>query len=135
YGGYCGDGQCTGPENDQNCPQDCGPPEPTDGGGQCGDGTCDPNENPQICPEDCPAVCGDGLCTHDENPMTCPQDCGGDTESASGGECPDTASGGDQCQLDDDGCGCAADGDDTRGLWASLLLFGVFGIRRARKRA
>ncbi|MFY0535148.1 MYXO-CTERM sorting domain-containing protein [Nannocystis pusilla] len=60
-------------------------------------------------------------------------------ESASDtdGQCPDGgAPGADgQCQLDDDGCGCVADGGGTRGLWGSLLLLGVFGIRRSRKRA
>ncbi len=66
----CGDGVCDGPENPQNCPQDCA----------CGDGICDAAENPRNCPQDCPPTegkCGDGLCDEFEqkNPDLCPQDC------------------------------------------------------------
>ncbi|MDC0670933.1 FG-GAP-like repeat-containing protein [Nannocystis radixulma] len=131
YDGYCGDDFCTSPpETEENCPDDC-LPEPTDGG-ECGNGVCDDNETPTSCPEDC-AVCGDDICSAGEE-QTCPEDCDG--ASASDGQCPDTAGGVDgQCQLDDDGCGCVAEPDSTRGLWASLLLFGVFGVRRFRKRA
>ncbi|WAS92301.1 FG-GAP repeat domain-containing protein [Nannocystis punicea] len=134
YEGYCGDDICQKPnENETNCPDDC-LPDPTDGG-VCGNGVCDSNESLELCPEDC-AVCGDEMCTEPyESVKTCPVDCGGNT--ISDGECPDTAGGVDgQCQLDDDGCGCVAEPQDgTRGLWASLLLFGVFGVRRFRKRA
>ncbi|WP_434423478.1 FG-GAP repeat domain-containing protein [Nannocystis pusilla] len=133
YDGVCGDDICQNPpENGSNCPQDCGG-DPTEG--SCGNGVCDPSETVTSCPEDC-AVCGDGICTDPpENAENCPADCNG--ASASDGECPDTAGGVDgQCQLDDDGCGCVAEPEDgTRGLWASLLLFGVFGVRRFRKRA
>jgi MYXO-CTERM domain-containing protein len=131
YDGFCGDDICQRPnENEENCPEDC-LPDPTDGG-VCGNGVCDSNETPQTCPEDC-GVCGDGICSPGEED-SCPQDCSG--VSASDGQCPDTAGGVDgQCQLDDDGCGCVTEPGDTRGLWASLLLLGVFGVRRSRKRA
>jgi len=36
-------------------------------------------------------------------------------------------------QLDDDGCGCDVDQSPTRGLLASLALFGLLGLRRRRQ--
>ncbi len=45
---YCGDGQCNGDENSQDCPQDCGNPGPV-----CGDGVCESGENIDSCPSDC----------------------------------------------------------------------------------
>jgi hypothetical protein len=55
----CGDGVCDGPENAQNCPQDCGEygihtPAPFQG--RCGDGTCEGPENATNCPQDCQEV-------------------------------------------------------------------------------
>lgn len=52
--GGCGDGKCDGPENEQNCPQDCG--GETSAGSRCGDGVCDEAEqaDPNLCPQDCP---------------------------------------------------------------------------------
>ena len=35
-------------------------------------------------------------------------------------------------QLDDDGCGCDADGSPTGGVLGSLALLGLLGIRRRR---
>jgi len=146
------DGMC-GTADDPMCPDDC-PGTESDTAGMCGDGSCDPGEvceedcgetstcngvceptGGETCPEDC--VCGDGVCGVGEDEDSCPDDCPGDTDTDGTAECPDgSAAGPDgQCQLDDDGCGCVADGDDTRSLWASLLLFGVFGVRRSRKRA
>ena len=163
YDGFCGDGTCQNPpENEQNCPKDCGPCdndgvcEPqqgedevncpndcpgtvttssTDTDGDCdNDGICEPPaENNANCPMDCPCD-NDGLCEPGEDATLCPNDCPGDTATAGDTECEDPAGAG-QCQLDDDGCGCVAEPNDSRGLWASLLLFGVFGIRRFRKRA
>jgi MYXO-CTERM domain-containing protein len=121
-GAVCGDGTC---DDGEVCPEDCG-----DTSGEC-NGVCEPTGG-ETCPEDC-GVCGDNICQDGED---CPEDCG-DTATDTIGECPDGgAPGADgQCQLDDDGCGCVADGQGTRGLWGSLLLLGVFGVRRSRKRA
>ncbi|HEY8377875.1 MAG TPA: hypothetical protein VIK91_15370, partial [Nannocystis sp.] len=147
----CGNGVCD-PGEEMDCPQDC-PDTAEDSAGMCGDGICQmPQEDGTSCPQDCcdgicdptggemcpmDCQCGNGICDPGEE-QSCPEDCASATESTtgaggSGGECPDT--GGDQCELDDDGCGCVAETENTRGLWASLLLLGVFGIRRARKRA
>lgn len=57
--GYCGDGQCSVYELPENCPADCGQPEP-------------PPEGP---------VCGDAVCQEDENNLSCPNDCSSDTPS------------------------------------------------------
>ncbi len=83
----CGDGLCTGAENNDNCPADCKPST------LCGDGVCDPSENCQDCFKDCacgsgqycsPALkacaqrpCGDGKCDSGigEDCNTCPADC------------------------------------------------------------
>jgi hypothetical protein len=58
--GRCGDGACDGPENGQNCPQDCGDyggmHTPAPFAGRCGDGTCDGPENQDNCPQDCDVV-------------------------------------------------------------------------------
>nr|WP_263430122.1 VCBS repeat-containing protein [Nannocystis pusilla] len=145
------DGEC-GTADDPMCPDDC-PSTDSDTAGMCGDGICSPDEEcaedcdtdtngcdgiceptgGETCPQDC--VCGDGVCSPGEED-SCPDDCG-DSATTGISECPDgsPADANGQCQLDDDGCGCVADADDTRGLWASLLLFGVFGVRRSRKRA
>ncbi|MFZ6180576.1 FG-GAP-like repeat-containing protein [Nannocystis pusilla] len=124
-GSVCGDGTCDAGEV---CPEDCGETD-----GMC-DGVCEPTGG-ETCPQDC-GVCGDNVCDPNETLESCPEDCG-ESASDTDGQCPDGgAPGADgQCQLDDDGCGCVADGGGTRGLWGSLLLLGVFGIRRSRKRA
>ena len=140
------DGICEPPdENEMNCPDDCGPvtdsASATDtasdtSGPVCGDNVCEPPETATSCPEDCGTCNMNGICEPDlgETEASCPSDCPGGT--ASDTSCEDSAGGGPgQCQLDDDGCGCVAEPNDTRGLWASLLLFGVFGVRRFRKRA
>ncbi|MDC0717172.1 FG-GAP repeat domain-containing protein [Nannocystis bainbridge] len=123
-GPMCGDGSC---EAGEVCPEDCG-----ETAGEC-DGICEPTGG-ETCPEDC-GVCGDDVCDPGEE-STCPEDCG-DSATDTDGQCPDGAAPGadGQCQLDDDGCGCVADSQGTRGLWGSLLLLGVFGVRRSRKRA
>ena len=66
----CGDGQCTGAEEYETCPQDCG-------GTYCGDGYCDFDEEFE-CPEDCgeTGYCGDGYCDFDEDELSCIDDCG-----------------------------------------------------------
>ncbi|WAS92300.1 FG-GAP-like repeat-containing protein [Nannocystis punicea] len=124
-GAVCGDGTC---DDGEVCPEDCG-----ETAGEC-NGVCEPTGG-ETCPEDC--LCGDGVCGPGEDATLCPEDCPGETATDSDGQCPDGgAPGADgQCQLDDDGCGCVADGQGTRGLWGSLLLLGVFGVRRSRKRA
>jgi len=126
-GGVCGDGVCDPGENSTNCPEDCGP-EPT--GGMCGDGVCEPPEDAMTCPDDC-AECGDGICSPGED---CPEDCTDtDTATATDTSCPDSGGAG-ECQLDDDHpCNCKTQPGDTRGLWSSLLLLGVFGVRRRRR--
>ncbi|MCJ7713319.1 hypothetical protein MUO66_02530 [Candidatus Bathyarchaeota archaeon] len=44
----CGDGQCEGAENSDNCAADCSVlPGPV-----CGDGKCDAGEDSTNCPED-----------------------------------------------------------------------------------
>ncbi len=72
----CGDGTCSGSENELNCTKDCAP-EST-----CGNGVCDAHENCSSCEEDC--ICGPGrpycrinMC------VECLQDlhCTSDTES------------------------------------------------------
>ena len=161
------DGVCEPPENQENCPNDClcgndvcdpGEPETcpedcmqdTDTGGICGDGTCDsPDETPENCPEDC-ACDNDGVCEPPlENAVNCPNDCPPDdtdteptesftiTDTATEVDtaCADSATAGSACELDDDGCGCVTEPGDTRGIWASLLLLSVFGVRRSRKRS
>ena len=126
----CGNGVCDNGETEETCPEDC-PPDPTVGP-VCGDDVCEaPAENPQNCPEDC--HCGNNICEANlgEDEMTCPADCGGD--SATDTACPDSGGAG-ECQLDDDHpCNCKTQPGDTRGLWASLLLLGAFGVRRRRR--
>jgi len=68
----CGDGACSGGENCQTCPADCG--------SCCGNLSCDLalGETCSTCPADCGAcpVCGDKACSGGENCATCPGDCG-----------------------------------------------------------
>jgi hypothetical protein len=55
----CGDGVCDGPENAQNCPQDCGEygiHTQVPFKGRCGDGTCEGPENITNCSQDCERV-------------------------------------------------------------------------------
>ena len=57
--GRCGDGICDGPENAQNCAQDCGEygvHTPVPFQGRCGDGTCEGPENAANCAQDCQEV-------------------------------------------------------------------------------
>ena len=63
---FCGDGICEFPENEFDCPFDCG---------YCGDGFCSLNEDFISCPSDC-GYCGDGYCTGGETPEDCQVDCG-----------------------------------------------------------
>ena len=140
------DGICEDPpENHANCPDDC--PNDTETGPVCvDDGVCDPDEQALGCMDCCDH---DGVCEPPgEQTDWCPDDCPGpDTESQPtdsftvtetsttvGDTACDDGTGG-VCELDDDGCGCVTTPGDTRGLWASLLLLGVFGVRRSRKRA
>jgi hypothetical protein len=87
YGGYCGDGYCSGPETYSTCSQDCSSGgggclaapeqrEPVQGIYICGDGQCNRGE-PSTCPEDCGygGYCGDGYCSGPETSSTCYQDC------------------------------------------------------------
>ena len=73
----CGDGNCTGKETAELCPEDC------DASSQlCGDGTCDSSESCSICPGDCgecpPPTCNnDGVCNLGEDCQSCPGDCSG----------------------------------------------------------
>jgi hypothetical protein len=83
----CGDGICSGWENEFACPGDCD---------VCGNGVCGPFESYDTCRTDCPrprstpiptsppeilitpdnpAICGDGWCMADEA-VTCCGDCG-----------------------------------------------------------
>jgi hypothetical protein len=52
-GSQCGDGVCDGPEDAQNCPQDCQASQVNPPGSPCGDGICDAPEDDQNCPQDC----------------------------------------------------------------------------------
>lgn len=66
-----GDGQCTGNENCETVPQDCG-------ACSCGDGQCTASESCSSCPGDCgdcPA-CNDGTCDAGEDCSSCSSDCG-----------------------------------------------------------
>lgn len=45
---WCGDDECSGPEDVESCVEDCGEP------GDCGDGECSwPDEDSETCPSDC----------------------------------------------------------------------------------
>lgn len=57
----CGDGNCTGSEACDNCPQDCFCPG-------CGNGICDANEDSCNCPDDCESTgcCVDADCEDDD---------------------------------------------------------------------
>ncbi len=93
--GTCGDGVCTGIEEEPTCPSDCGTY-------QCGDGMV---EDPEVC-DDGNTVGGDGCsadCLSDET-------CGNGVADAAAGEiCDDgNAAGGDGCSADclsDETCG------------------------------
>ncbi|HZI15550.1 MAG TPA: hypothetical protein VE153_34580 [Myxococcus sp.] len=87
YGGYCGDGSCTYPENSSTCSNDCRsgggcfapeeePKEPPQSFDICGNGICFRSEL-STCPEDCNygGYCGDGSCTYPESSSTCSSDC------------------------------------------------------------
>ena len=129
------DGMCEPPENNMNCPMDC-PEDDSDSEGDCdNDGVCENGETILTCPNDCSCDM-DGICEPPmENEEVCPEDCpGGEpTESFTSEPGDDTTSTG-PGELDDDGCGCVSDAGGTRGLWGSLLLLSVFGVRRSRRR-
>ncbi|MBZ4421059.1 hypothetical protein [Myxococcus sp. RHSTA-1-4] len=89
YGGYCGDGACTGPETYDSCSRDCPwtgggcfapstgtPSEPLQGFDVCGNGICYYSER-NTCPDDCyyGGYCGDGACAGPETVDTCDRDC------------------------------------------------------------
>jgi hypothetical protein len=61
----CGDFNCEGSEDENNCPIDCT---------LCGNGICGPDEqqNEGSCPEDC---CGNDICSGFEDETVCPEDC------------------------------------------------------------
>ena len=63
------DGCCTGNENCNNAPWDCGE--------CCGDGSCDYKygENTKTCCDDCGTECGDGKCNCGETAESCSEDC------------------------------------------------------------
>jgi PKD repeat protein len=61
----CGDGDCLGDEDENNCPEDCG---------YCGDTVCGYGETATSCCEDC-GFCGDGVCCGDETHASCPAEC------------------------------------------------------------
>ncbi|MBU0625192.1 hypothetical protein KKF05_02510 [Patescibacteria group bacterium] len=89
--GECGNGVCSGPEDQWFCPEDC--PRPLECGDlicelgetaetcpddcHCGWDTCDLDETPETCPEDCPVTCGDDVCDDSigEDWLRCPTDC------------------------------------------------------------
>ncbi len=87
--GYCGDGQCTYPEDKYNCPADCGPPicitegnTGTSGEDECCEGLsqiddCYGSGQACSCAIDrfvC-TYCGNGECGLGENQCNCPEDC------------------------------------------------------------
>jgi hypothetical protein len=86
YGGYCGDGSCSGPETSSTCSGDCrsgcfapeeeGPKEPDQTIDVCGNGICYRTEL-NMCPADCNygGYCGDGRCSGPETSSTCSSDC------------------------------------------------------------
>ncbi|MFP2895729.1 hypothetical protein [Corallococcus sp. 4LFB] len=88
YGGYCGDGTCSGSEDNSICPSDCQPggcvapskpsPEatPVQSIDICGNGICFRTEL-STCPADCwyGGYCGDGTCSGSEDNSICPSDC------------------------------------------------------------
>jgi hypothetical protein len=124
---------CEPPENPDNCPNDCPMDSESDTDG-CGNGICEPPETPVSCPEDCPICDNDGVCESPENNENCPNDCPDDVPTTGFTTADDTTSTTEPGQLDDDGCGCVSDSGGTRGLWGSLLLLCVFGVRRSRRR-
>lgn len=128
----CGDGIC---EPGEDCPEDCNPDTDSDSGAVCGDGICEPPETIETCPEDC-SCDHDGICEPpNENTQNCPDDCPAPpTEGGSDDSLSATDSETDPGELDDDGCGCVTDDGDNGRMLASLLLLGVFGVRRSRKR-
>jgi len=77
--GECGNGLCSGPEDQYVCPEDC--PRPI----ECGDLFCEYDETHESCPEDC--HCGWDTCDLDETPETCPEDC---AETCGDGECDES---------------------------------------------
>ncbi len=70
----CGDGRCESPENETNCPEDCGSAE------VCGDGLCAPGE---ICDADCCSYYCDIDCPSGYVPGSCHCECKG---GSGGGE-------------------------------------------------
>ncbi|MBU0635636.1 hypothetical protein KKE06_01270 [Candidatus Micrarchaeota archaeon] len=95
---YCGDNRCDNGENDNTCPNDCGP-QPVCGNAvcewgeypnctqdceqqqssECGNSKCEEGENSDNCSNDCghPApVCGNGNCESGEDSYNCSNDCG-----------------------------------------------------------
>lgn len=115
----CGDGLCTGEEDNVKCSVDCKPP------GACGDGACGFNENCADCPSDCACgsgqycsptfktcsqrPCGDGKCDSGlgEDCDNCPSDCG---ECQTTHECGDVI-----CDSDETFLVCPSDCRDVCG--------------------
>jgi hypothetical protein len=104
----CGDGLCSGGEDYQDCPVDCG---------FCGDAVCGFSETESSCPPDCLDGCGDGLCKAQsgEDAATCPKDCDTDLDQdgvdSTTDNCPLTPNPA-QADLDNDQMGDACDQDD-----------------------
>ncbi len=132
----CGDGECTGAETKDTCPDDCG-----GGADVCGDGKCTGAETKDTCPDDCGGgadVCGDGKCTGAETKDTCPDDCSGGADACGDGKCtgaetkdtcPDDCKGGGPtpCSKDED---CLAAGacppDAVKGCVCAQKPEGLF---------
>jgi len=120
----CGDGNCTGSENCNDCFEDCGPcvtcPNgacdngescascPQDCGVCCPNGACDNGETCATCTQDCGVCCPNGACDYGENCTTCPQDCGDCPPECGNGQC-DGAENCNNCLVD---CGqCCGNGN------------------------
>jgi predicted ribosomally synthesized peptide with SipW-like signal peptide len=81
---YCGDGVCTGSENCEDCPVDCG----ACAGGACGNGICGPGENYQNCPADCPLeFCSPGCYPYWIGDGWCDEVCNNEACNWDGGDC------------------------------------------------
>ncbi len=114
----CGDGACTGSENQNNCPVDCDPGFVPPAGSCCGDGTCEGTEDSFNCELDCgpPPVCGDTFCDAGEDECACPADCCGGapaTETACSDGCDNDCDG--LTDSADPDCACGQKGDPCAG--------------------
>jgi len=124
----CGDGVCTGSEDNGNCPADC---PLCDADGICetgetvcgcpldncpaapGDGCCSAGEDACSDPVDCPVSCGDGCCSPSEDCAGCVADCGCTPPATCvGGVCTGCGNGtcdsglGEDCSTCADDCAC-----------------------------